>query len=800
LLAFDLYSQDAISKNHSPSSFMVEGRILDGRNSSPIAFATVMLLNAFDSTLAKGAISDTSGVFKIEKISSGNYRIKISYIGYQNFDGTNFTLNTENPYKLFGNISLNITDQILNEVVVQGEKPPVERKVGKVIVNPSNSVFKTSNTALDVLSRSPGLIVNGQGGITMQGNTTPVVTIDGKTVPLTTEEIKNIPAGDIDEIEIISNPSANFEGDRNAIINIKLKRDKSLGLNGSAYGEYGRNKYFNQYAAGVSANYKTKKLVLYGRYGFSQYNNFIKADLTRRFTGTEELETLHSNSRINTHPINHQVNLGLDYFLGKKSSVGFLIRANQLTENNNTNSNTSIQRENESANSLLLDTKNENDIESANRSINLNYRGTLNDKGSELRVDLDYAGYKNKQDQLLNTIYSFPDVLNNSLRGSFSSDLDIRSIKVDYILPFSKSGDLNIGFKSNWINTRNDMLFDTLIDNKWDYDEKRSNKFSYDENTIAGYVTYNKEIDKVSLILGLRVENTRTTGNSLTLSEVAKRNYTRWLPSLHLNYKINTKSILELSFIRKLARPGFRDLNPFIFYIDPYTYTEGNPFLLPKDINKSSISYSYKEYSTSLSYIVETNLFSQMPEQNEQTKVTKFTRVNLGRSDFVTLDLWIPVKITQWWKVQNYFIVSYNRYQSRYLEGSFDKDVVAYNITNTNTFSLPQKVNLQVRFNYESPNVSTFYTQQSQWNLSIGVNRSILKNKGNLTLNMNDIFWTQKDRVSVKYLNMDSKFIQRGSSQYANIRLTYKFGQSTYKRNNKNSGTIDEENRVKTSL
>jgi hypothetical protein len=187
---------------------MVEGRILDGRNSSPIAFATVMLLNAFDSTLAKGAISDTSGVFKIEKISSGNYRIKISYIGYQNFDGTNFTLNTENPYKLFGNISLNITDQILNEVVVQGEKPPVERKVGKVIVNPSNSVFKTSNTALDVLSRSPGLIVNGQGGITMQGNTTPVVTIDGKTVPLTTEEIKNIPAGDIDEIEIISNPSS----------------------------------------------------------------------------------------------------------------------------------------------------------------------------------------------------------------------------------------------------------------------------------------------------------------------------------------------------------------------------------------------------------------------------------------------------------------------------------------------------------------------------------------------------------------------------------------------------------------
>jgi outer membrane receptor protein involved in Fe transport len=205
----------------------------------------------------------------------------------------------------------------------------------------------------------------------------------------------------------------------------------------------------------------------------------------------------------------------------------------------------------------------------------------------------------------------------------------LQSFRADYEHPFGKVGKLQLGTKFTWTSSNNDLRYDTLGAGQWVYDPSRSNRFLYHETIVAGYAQVSREFGLVQIEAGLRIENTNTRGNSLTLDNVVDRSYFRWLPSLKLQRKLSETNTLSASFSRKMRRPAFWELNPFTLYIDPYTFTEGNPFLLPVTNNTADITFNHGDLSFSVNYTIDKGVFVQVPIQNDATNVLRYTRINL---------------------------------------------------------------------------------------------------------------------------------------------------------------------------
>ncbi len=797
-----IHSMQAQQNTQAGISQLIEGRVLNPDKTTPVEYATVLLLSANDSSLVKGATTDSVGNFTIEINDAANarYFISISFIGYATYTGQPFGLPSN--HEVLNPIILSENSKELSEVVVQGEKLAVEVKLGKTVVNVDNSAFKTANTALDVLSRSPGVFVSGDGNsLSLKGNTSPTIIIDGKTVPITLDEVKSIPRENIEQIEIIANPTAEYEGDRKAIINIKLKREKTLGMNGSLYLGYGYNRY-SQYFTGINGSYKTRKLVFFGRYNYSNNNGFYGFESTRKIDNPSGMTEIALNSRDTYTPIFHQYNAGVDYSLNDRHVLGIMAKGYVSGNNSNFVSETDVRTKKDDQTDFTvteLDTQNQNDVLATNQLINMNYRGTLGDNESQLTADLNYSGYQTQQEQKVRTVSEqTPERPGNQITGNISSDLTLASARLDYSYPLENSG-LKLGTKASWVSSADNLDFDTLVNDQWTDDVRRSNQFDYKERILAGYFLYSHQFEKFEMQLGLRVEDTKTEGYSLTLNNTVNRHYARWLPSVLTQYKINNDHSMNLEYTRRLSRPNFRDLNPFTFYLDPFTYTEGNPFLLPTDIHKTSLAYNYREWATSVAYRHESDIISQMPFQDEETNITRFTRVNLDRLDAIAWDLWIPLQITRWYKLRPYMVATYNQYQSGYLTSSFNRSRITYQTSIYNSFLLPKDFTVSLSFYYRSPSIENFVDMKSIYSISAGLNKKLWNGKGNLNINFNDIFYTLIERRSVAFENINLTSIQERGTQSLNVRLSYRFGRSTFNKRDRETGSSDEEKRVKPS-
>ena len=570
----------------------VTGTVIDG-SSKIIESATITLLRVKDSSVAKMSVASKDGKFDFDGIAEGKYIVSISAVGHQKGFSETFEISAINPSAVLKAIELVPVAKSLGGVTVSAKKPLIEQKLDRTIVNVEAAVTNVGASALEVLEKSPGVSVDKDGNISLKGKSGVQVYVDGRPSYLSGPDLanllRNMNANQLDQIEIMTNPPAKYEASGNSgIINIKTKKTKQFGYNGSVSLGYGQGRY-PKWSESANFNYRKNKVNFFTNISYSNRKNFNDLDIQRKFidAGTKELKShFDQESRIREQGESINAKVGFDYFASKKTTVGVVLSGFNNPGIFSNRSDVNIADEN---NQLLSITKakTNNDRKWKNFSSNINFRHVIDSAGKEITADLDYLGYRSKNNQDLINIYydanGLPTYTPDTLLGNLPQNINIYSAKVDYTHPLKKGAKFEAGAKTSFVTTDNNAIYDSLLNGIRVRDIGRSNNFIYDENVNAVYVNYSRPIGKkLSGQFGLRLENTNAKGDQVTTGEKFDRHYTQLFPTAFLQYNLNQKNTFGLNYGRRIERPDYEDLNPFILFLDKYTFEQGNPNLQPQ--------------------------------------------------------------------------------------------------------------------------------------------------------------------------------------------------------------------------
>jgi hypothetical protein len=382
------------------------------------------------------------------------------------------------------------------------------------------------------------------------------------------------------------------------------------------------------------------------------------------------------------------------------------------------------------------------------------------------------------------------------------SAIDIWAFKADYVHP-TKKGKLEAGVKSSYVQSDNNLMYDNRQDAEWVRVDSSSNHFNYHENINAAYGNYSTALDKkTKLQVGLRVEHTRSEGVSETVGTADKgvfREYVNLFPTVFLSRQLDTNHVLNFSYSRRIDRPNYQDLNPFVFYLDRYTYQQGNPYLRPQYTNAFQLTHVYKgAFSTSLGYSRTTDVIvREVPGQVEERNETFVMANNLNNQDNVNLTLSFPVPIRKWWTVQNNVTVLYNQYNTVYLDEVYKVDVVSWNAYMANNFVLGKGFTGELAGWYNSAGLYGFFRSHPMGGFSLGVQKQLFNQKGNVKLNVNDPLWLNRFRGRTEFEQINFRIHSRWESRVARVTFTYNFGNQQVKAaRQRTTGTEAERNRA----
>lgn len=778
------------------SAQTITGKVLD-ENDNPVIFAAVTLNSPKDSSLVKATITADMGAFEFDGILPGEYNLKISNIGYAdyfkriNFKGGKLDLDI---------INLNSQAENLEEVTVTSEKPMVQVLADKTVFNVENTINATGTSAFELLRKAPGVIVDNGGSFIVEGKTGVQIFIDGKLSILQGEDLTNylesLQATDVEAVEIITQPSSKYDAAGNAgIINIKLKKDKSLGTNGTftsglTVGDFGRTN------SSINFNNREKKGNFYGTYSnrFGKSTGFI--DLLRSQFGTQFDSRSSSIYDRNTN----NVKLGYDYYLDSKHTIGAIVNGNFNNSFTNSTTRTPIREVGTIENDSILIASNERQNTSYNINANLNYKyaDTL---GRSINIDLDYGRYNSERDGLQpNTYFNDDETQVLSERITFQNtpiDINIATVKADYEQNFLK-GKLGVGFKLSYINTDNTFDFFNQINGQNILDLNQSNQFEYQENINAAYLNYNRKWGKWNLQFGLRVENTDSDGILTSQQENeddrVQRNYTNYFPSGGLTYQMNRKNQFALTYSRRIQRPNYQSLNPFEYQLDELSFSKGNPFLQPQYTNNIKLAHTYNyRLTTSLSYSYVTDFFAQVTVADTET--TNFlTTLNVANQEVWNLGISYPKKIYEWWNLYfslNAYISDFKATSDQFLP--IRQETLSFYAQNTLTLS--KTLRMEISGWYSSPSIwGGTYQTQSLGSLNLAFQKKLFDNRFTARLSFNDILFTVPWNGTTQFGDL---FIDgRGGSDSRQVAfgLTYDFGRNEIKKARKRKTGLQDEN------
>lgn len=783
----------------------ISGQVRDAA-AQPVAYANVVLLRAADSTLMKGGLTEADGRFTLENIPEGRYLVRVTQVGYQRLTTPTFVVNAENPEVRFVELAMTEAARTLGEVAVRAQKPFIERQLDKTIVNVENSIVAAGSSVLDVLERSPGVTVDQDGRLSLKGKPGVIVFIDGKPTQLSALDLANLlkgmPAGSIEKIELITNPSAKYDAAGNAgIIDIRTKKDQRRGFNGSATGSYGRGVYAKA-AAGLNLNYRDRKWNYFGNYNYSYRKIMSNLDLDRRFSQGKQLVSRYVQANRFVVPFNtHTAKIGMDFSPNRRTTVGLVLSGLSNGIRRDGRNDTEVTDGLGQPTGRLRTINNSYD-QWNNAALNLNFRRQLDSAGRELTADLDYARYDNSSRQRFTTDYfnaAGTPARTMGLIGDLGGYLDIRSFKIDYVHPLDKKSKIEAGLKASFVTNDNDVRFFVAEGGLTAFDTTRSNHFIYHENINAAYLNLNREIGKFSFQFGLRAEQTRADGNQVTMGTTFSRNYVQLFPSLFLSQKLGKKHELSYSLSRRIDRPSYQQLNPFTFFIDPTTNRRGNPFLLPQLTYAMEVTHTFDQrISTTLAYSRTTNNLTNVLLQNDSTRVTTQTDRNLAIFDYIGLSVNAPAQLAKWWNSNTSVNAYVGTYRGTIANTPLNAGAPTFNLNTQHTFTLPRGFSAELGLFYRFREVYGISVIEPLYNLSAGVQKSIWARKGTLRLNMTDIAWRNYPRGGTDFANINETFSALRDTRVATLALTYRFGKETVApARRRRTGAEDELNRVR---
>jgi iron complex outermembrane recepter protein len=787
----------------------VSGKVIDG-NTRTIESATITLLRAKDSSVAKISVANKEGSFLFEDVAEGKYRVAISAIGHSKGYSESFDINTINTSVTLKPIELTPVSKELTNVSVTGRKPLVEQKIDRMLVNVEAAVTNMGSSALDVLEKSPGISVDKDGNISLKGKQGVVVLIDGRETQLGGTDLANylrgLNANQLEQIEIMTNPPAKFDASgTSGVINIKTKKNRQVGYNGSLSLGYGQGRY-PKTNEGLNLNYRNKKVNLFTNLSHNYNHGFGALEIERNFRdkSTKELvSNFDQVARMQNKSQNYGAKIGLDYFASKKTTFGVVFNGFM---SDRTFANRNITDISDAFGDPSSQTRafSGNDQVWKNFSTNLNFRRVLDTANSELTADVDFVIYNSNNDQTL--INSYFDASGNStfkadtLLGALPQDIRIYSGKIDYLKYLGKDIRFEAGIKSSLVKTDNDAAYDSILNNQVVHDFNRSNHFIYEENINAAYINFSKPLSKKwNAQAGLRLENTNAKGDQVTTGEKFDRHYTQLFPTLYLQYKANEKNSFVLNYGKRIRRPDYQRLNPFINFLDRYTYQQGNPNLRPQFSHNIELSHSFKGMvTTTFNYANTTDIIQQVIEQNEDRNETYIKAANIAKQRQYGISVNTTVPVTKWWR-SNVFVNAFNnKFDGIVNDTMISIKATTLQLNGSQQFNFAKTWSAEISGFYRTGGIEGVIQGKSMGMLSAGISKEIFQKKATIRLNVRDIFYTQGFRGISKYSNIDAKFTETRDSRVVNLGFTYRFskGKMNGAPKRRASSSSDEQSRI----
>lgn len=778
--------------------------------STGVENATVELLRARDSGLVKAAISDKTGLALFDQLLIGEYRIRISGVGFTTLITAPIIITAQQPEQLAGPFQLTPAPTSVSEVTVTSRKPFIQKLTDRIIVNVENSIVSAGSSALDVLERSPGVTVDQNDAIGLRGRQGVIIMIDGKPTPMTGADLANylrgLPANTIDRIDIITNPSAKYDAAGNSgIIDIRMKKDQRMGTNGTVTMGYGQGVYPKS-NAGLTFNHRNKKINLFGNYSYGYRMNLNHLILDRNFYDNNQVYTggdLKDN--YTKTPVHfHNTRVGLDLFPSNKTIIGAVVSANfnKIGRKNINGSEVLNALRQKTSTFQTIATNNDH---AENVVANINFKHAFNNNGKELTADVDYGEYNSASLSRVATKYFNlsggslqPDYI---LDGDQDGKLILRTAKVDYTNPLKSGGRIEAGAKTSYVSADNDAKFYDMSNGTPQDDVNKTNRFKYNEYNNAAYLNFNKEFKKFSLQLGLRGEHTKINTHQIKGNIRFDSSYFQLFPSAFFNYKLKDDHTIGVSVSRRIDRPGYSQLNPFLFLIDVTTYSTGKPGLLPQLTWSYELSYTMKQLNFTLGYshtkqnqnIAIARFKDVFPNIPSDDNVTVQIPVNLSSQDYYGLTVSAPIRINNWWNMVNNGNVFYNHFNGKLGGTTLNNGKPAFDLRTNNSFTIGNGWVSELNVNYNSGGQYGFMVLDPQWGLAFGIQKTVLKRKGTIRFNITDIFWTSLPKAVITYNNYIEKWRAYRETRVANLTFTYRFGKNTVQAARRRATASEEE-------
>ncbi|AWW31132.1 TonB-dependent receptor [Echinicola strongylocentroti] len=792
-----------MSQALAQQSGKLSGRVED-TNGEVLPFANISLLKAGSGDMIAGAVSDENGTFEISTSAAGQMILSVSSIGYKTYSSGAFEM-TSGMKKDFDVIRIEEEATALDAVEVRSSRPEVMIEADRTIVNVEGTVMAEGSTALDVVGRSPGVYVDADGNINLNGRSGVIVLIDDRQTYMSAKDLANflraMPADNIKSIEVINNPPAKYDAEGAAgVLNIQLKKNDYNGMNGSIQaGNYynGRHAPF----AGGSLNLKRGKWTTNVSLNYNTWVRDIDLQILRRFkeeNGTSEFD---QDALLELGGENLFLTGGADYQIDKKHSVGFNFQASDYNGKEDGNSLTDISNpDNGDINHLQA----LNDSESDNRRFftNFHYVGNLDTLGTKLSADVDYTVVDGGSLSLLTNNYWVNEATEAGTMDRIRTDNDMEytifTAKVDFTKPLSEKVKLETGVKGSWVESDNMLDISKSVEDGPFEPDQNSNHFIYNENVLAAYASVKSPLGKkLDFQAGLRMEYSNIKGNSVTLNEVNTQNYVNLFPSMFLQHKVSDNYSITYNVNRRITRPNYRSLNPFVFYIDPLTTEQGNPNLKPQYANNFEMSHVFKQaYQFTLAYSRTTNSIDQVMIQNDETKETTLQVQNFDKSEDVSLRMLVPVEIAEWYSTSNMVQLYYKAYQSQLGDDFLDVSQFSYMARTQHNIILPKGFKVELVAMYLSP----FLEGQLELNgfgwVDAGITKTFKDDKFSLTVNGQDIFRTRGIKGVVNFGDINTDIRQYNNQQAVRVTFRWNFSKGEKFNVSNRSGSSEERNRL----
>jgi hypothetical protein len=783
----------------------LRGWVWDQRQAMPLPYAAVTLLSAADSALVAGEVADAHGEYLLRDIAPGRYLLSASALGYASVFVGPLNLFANRPPLLLDTLMLSESAALLEEVEVVARRRQYERHADRTVINVEERIAAAGGSALDILEKSPGIYVNRQNNtLTINGKEGAVILINGKQSRMPAQAVLEMLGGmngaNIAKIELIHSPPAHLDAEGDAgVINIVLKKREDFGLNGafSLNAGHGRG---DKLGGSFSFNLRDEKFDLFGDYSYLRNNTrqFFFNSRQIEFAGLRTVTS--SDSEREALIRNHNARLGLDYQVGPKTSIGALVAAYDNHWNMDAVNLVRYTEGDTPPDRLRIDNSEINHWRHGMGNFHIAHSPGANQK---LSVDLDYLHYF---DNNPSRYHNFPlsesprFVEEDALRVEKRTPIDIWVFKADYSRKMGERWQFDAGLKGAFSRFSNRVLVERLIDEQWVVDPRFAQNARLSENIAALYTSMEaRPLARTRLTMGLRYEYTFTDFNDTEQPPPLRRRYGSFFPNIQISRELGESQTFQLAYNRRISRPTYNDLAPFIIFFDPSTSLSGNANLLPSLTDALRADYKLLQYALSLQYSRDRNAIARFqivvdPENNTQT----MSATNLDERYTTALSLSIPVFLFKWWEMRNHITGVHQRIRTIYQERPLNFALESIQFQSINTVQLPSRLALEVSVSYQSRALFGIINMRALSALNIGVQKRFADGQGRLSLTIDDVWGANYWRVAVSQPALHIQTEANFNWETRVVRLTYNraFGNTGAVTRNRRTASEEERQRV----